>query len=52
MSSDYEKDRRGSLEIVPRLFLVASDPGGFWDPFLADELNVRKIVARQTGTRR
>jgi hypothetical protein len=41
-----------SLKIVPHICLVTNDPGSFRDPFLTDELNVRKVVARQTGARR
>ena len=52
MYLDYEKDRRGSLEIVPRLCLVANNPGSFRYPLLADELNVREVVTWHPGTRR
>lgn len=53
MRPDYERKKGGSSpEIMPRLFFVTNEPGSFWNPFLADEFNVREVIARHTGPRR
>ena len=46
MRSDYEKKRGSSPKIMSRLCFVTNDPGSFWNPFPADELNVREVIAR------
>lgn len=47
MRSDYEKKRGDSSpKIMSRPCFVTGDPGSFRNPFLADELNVREVIAR------
>jgi len=47
MRSDYEKKKGGpSPKIMSRPCSVTDGPGSFRNPFLADELNVREVIAR------